>query len=65
MVPSEDSNLEFVDPIDLRELHVVVKQGFSNDVQDAQPLRRREKETNRVRSELDTDKINHCLTQQG
>lgn len=32
-----------MNPIDLRELHVVVKQGLCNDVQDAQPLCRREK----------------------
>lgn len=37
------SYLEFVNAIDLRELHVVVKQGLSNDVQDAQPLRMRKK----------------------
>lgn len=32
------SYLKFVNAIDLRELHVVVKQGLSDDVQDAQPL---------------------------
>lgn len=58
-------NLEFVNPIDLRELHVVVKQGLSNDVQDTEPLSRREKETNWVRSKLDMVKINHHLTERG
>lgn len=62
---NEDSNLEFVNPIDLRELHVVVKQGLSDDVQDTQPLRRREKETNWVRSKVDIININHYLTEQG
>lgn len=38
-----------MNPIDLRELHVVVKQGLSDDVQDALPLCRREKQTKWVR----------------
>lgn len=45
-------NLEFVDAVDLRELHVVVKQGLSDDVEDTQPLRGREKERNWVRFRL-------------
>lgn len=49
------SNLEFVNPVDLRELHVVVKQGLRNDVQDAQPLC---KKTNWVRSKVDIIDIN-------
>lgn len=60
---NEDSNLEFVNPIDLRELHVVVKQSLSNDVQDTQPLCRREKETNWVRSKIQ-DHQNKSLTEQ-
>lgn len=40
------SYLEFVNAVDLGELHVVVKQGLSNDVQDAQPLHMRGKERN-------------------
>lgn len=32
------SHLEFVNSVDLRELHVVVEQSLSDDVQDAQPL---------------------------
>lgn len=50
-----NSNLEFVNPVDLRELHVVVKQGLRNDVQDAQPLC---KKTNWVRSKVDIIDIN-------
>lgn len=37
------SYLKLVDAIDLGELHVVVKQGLSDDVQDTQPLRRKGK----------------------
>lgn len=37
--------LKFMNSIDLRELHVVVKQGLSNDFQDTQPLRRKGKKT--------------------
>lgn len=32
------SNLEFVNSVDLGELHVVVEQRLGDDVQDAQPL---------------------------
>lgn len=32
------SNLEFVNSVDLREHHVVVEQRLGDDVQDAQPL---------------------------
>lgn len=35
--------LKFMNSIDLRELHVVVKQGLSNDFQDTQPLRKKGK----------------------
>lgn len=38
------SYLKFVNAIDLREFHVVVKQGLSDDVQDAQPLCTEKKE---------------------
>lgn len=31
-------NLEFLDSVDLRELHVVVKERFGDDVEDALPL---------------------------
>lgn len=34
------SYLEFVNSVDLGELHVVVEQSLGNDVQDAQPLYR-------------------------
>lgn len=37
------SYLKFVNAIDLRELHVVVKQGLGNDFQNTQPLRRKGK----------------------
>lgn len=39
----EDANLEFVNAINLREFHVVIKQSFSNDVQNTEPLQRRKK----------------------
>lgn len=41
------SYLKFVNAINLRELHVVVKQGLSDDVQDTQPLRRNGKKETR------------------
>lgn len=37
------SNLEFVNSVDLGELHVVVEQSLGDDVQDAQPLCRQHK----------------------
>lgn len=36
------SNLEFVNSVDLGENHVVVEQRLGDDVQDAQPLRRQQ-----------------------
>ena len=51
-----NSNLEFVNPVDLRELHVVVKQSLRNDVQDTQPLCTTT--NNWVRSKLDIIDIN-------
>lgn len=36
-----NTNLEFVNAIDLRELHVVVKQSLGNDVQNTLPLEKR------------------------
>lgn len=53
----QNSNLEFVYSIDLREFHVVVKQGLGDDVQDALPLRRRQRETSR--SEPNCIRINN------
>lgn len=43
------SYLKFVNAIDLRKLHVVIKQGLSDDVQDTQPLHRKWKKRNRMR----------------
>lgn len=37
-----------MDAVDLRELHVVVKQGLSDDVQHTQPLCKRGKTRNRL-----------------
>lgn len=47
------SYLKFVNAIDLRELHAVVKQGLSDDVQDTQPLR--------ARGKKEPSEILHCL----
>lgn len=44
--------LKFMNSIDLRELHVVVKQGLSNDFQDTQPLRRKGKKQQKKTSEI-------------
>lgn len=52
-----NSNLKFVNSIDLRKLHVIVKQGLGDDVQDTLPLCTREKATKQVRSKLDIAKV--------
>lgn len=59
-----------MNPVDLRELHAVVKQGLSNDVQDTQPLWRNTEEhggtgNNPVRCKLDIINVNPHLTVDG
>jgi len=40
-------NLEFVNSIDLRKLHIIVKQGLSDDVKDTLPLFRKDERQTR------------------
>lgn len=57
-----DSNLELVDSVDLREVHVIIKQGLCDNVQHALPLcggDTQNTKTNWVRSKLEITKINH------